>query len=98
MTQPNTITIAEQYVQCDDALGCWVFAGAWRDLQPSEVKQIVTKHLLKGVIEEWRFFPNRGGHPDSFFINRARVAFERDWRVRTVPLDQVVEYKDGGEL
>ena len=83
MTQPNTtITIAEQWEQCDDMRGCWVFAGAWPDLQPAEVKQIVTKYLLDRELASWALVKNT--HPDSFFINRARVAFEKDWRVRTV--------------
>lgn len=74
--------VAESYEACDDALGCWVFRGCWPDLTADEVRAFVLKHLVEAELQSWANV--RNDHPESFFLNNARIRFKRDWRVRRV--------------
>jgi hypothetical protein len=81
--------IAEEFEQCDDATGCWVFRGAWVSPHTkTTVKTQVMNYLIQQQHLRWMNVKNE--HPASFFEDNAKEIFNRDWRVRRVAAGQVL--------
>lgn len=93
MSIPSTVLVVEQFEACDDATGKWVLYGVYIDQRRTDVVSAVLVKLEKTDRAGWSNLSHQ--HTDKFFQNRARIEFERNWRVRAVQTNTILGKRPG---
>jgi hypothetical protein len=89
----STVLVVEKYEACDDALGKMVLYGVYVGQRRADVVAAVLAKLEKDDRAGWSGLSHQ--HPDKFFSDRARIEFDRDWRVRAVQTNTILGKRPG---